>query len=168
MNKKVIYISLLTTTLSGADWTWRDWLLETCGSVVWAPERLPGFAGGVSNATPLFCSRNVRQTPQSQKGTLALRCKLRPKHLSLQPALTSDVEAGPHSRLYHLKSTEENTFYIFSALQRLKGIIHHDSASGQQPTFVNSFLSSLMHCVDIIDYSDKSHNYRLINIYTDI
>lgn len=33
MNKKVIYIFLLTTPLSGARWLRRDQLLEACGSV---------------------------------------------------------------------------------------------------------------------------------------
>lgn len=172
MKKKVIYISLLTTTLSGADWTQRDRLLETCGSVLWAPERLSWVRRRRIKCYTIVFQQKCSADCTVTKGDTVFEVQIEAK--ASFPSVGPHIRGGgrPPQQIIPFKKHRGKHFiqvaFIFSALERLRGIIHHDSASGQQPTFVNSFLSSLMHCVDIIDYRDKSHNYHLINIYMNV
>lgn len=160
MNKKVIYIFLLTTPLSGARWLRRDQLLEACGSVFESAREMSEF-----------CKERTEQLHH---------CFSRKKNVGYNKLWQSNTDSGwilsganrgqgvfhfscpshqthrgkPLEQIIAFKKKKTTTLHKsgihISTPPGWKGIIHHDTASGQRPSFVNSWLSSLMHYVDII------------------
>lgn len=161
MNKKVIYIFLLCSTVNCLEHIW--WggtsIWKRVGVFVSTREMSERAQRQPNNYMIVLKQKNVEQNTHchNQTETRGRRLSGANWHQSVfhfSWPLHQIHRGRPVEQITPFKQHRRKQFihvaFIYSSLQRWKRIIHHDFASGQWPNSVNSLLSFLMHYVYIV------------------